>query len=332
MTFLAFDSFILVLCIFSIILHIFGTYVLLIGYYKKKERRTTQRLFLINFSLIEVTRPVCDIILLSIAAFSDRNPSKSLILIQHLFSILSETMFTFLYYSSMFQITLERLLAVVLSFRYRRFNTLVKTKTTIAFTWLIAFIIGLAFCLLHIVFEFYYIPYNYYVYISLDVIFFFIALSTYGILFARHKRSLVIRKSQRREDASSNPSSLQIYKESKFYIPTLLMASFLFLMIIPDFVYIMLLRYQDGFSVGSSVTKLTITKDILWHCMVVLNVTSNMLNACIYIFADKTNRKIMYQLIQKTKLSIFRKCCLDNLAKKKSLDNHQSVSFKESIV
>lgn len=299
---LQFDVIILTLCISSLFIHLFGIRVMVHIY--KHRRKTGQKIYLINFSIFETTKALVEITMLSIAEFSAKNPSETAIAIQHHLSIISETMMAFLYYAAMFHITIERLATVILGLKYCSHDSVFRAKVTLIITWSIGITIGTTFCLLYKMNNFYYVPYNHYVYLALDILFMVIAASTYITLFGEHRKSF--HNTMKNVEDGDIPSVMEIYQRSKFYIPVLLMTSFLMFMVIPDLIYVLIFSLDFHFSSVSKITHLSSMKSHIWHCMVVLNVLSDVTNAFIYLFADSTNRRILIKLIRRTKGSLRR--------------------------
>lgn len=295
-----FDIVILILCCISLVMHLFGVYLMTHMY--NKGRKTGQKLYLISFSLFEVAKALVEIGLLSIAMLSSQRPSSTIVRLQHHLAIISETMMTFVYYALMFYITIERFIAVTLGMRYCIYGALNRSKITLIITWITGSAIGFTFCLLYESTSFYYVPYNHYVYLFMDIAFTTIAVITYGTLFSQHTKSINFRVNP--NGSRRRSTIVEIYNGSKFYIPILLMSSFLFFMVIPDSMYVLLVclaSHQDSASL-SRITRLSPTKNIVWHCMTILNVTSDIINACIYIFVEKRTRKNIGRIVSSVKI------------------------------
>lgn len=291
------DIAILCLCCLSLLMHSLGFYLLICMYHT--GRKTGQKLYLINFSLFETVKATIGIALVSIALFfstSEVDPSPLVISIQHHLSILSETMLTFIYYSLLFYITIERLMTVVLGMKYCIYKGRRQSRNILISTWSIGCAIGLLFCLLYGLYGFYYIPYNHFVYVFLDILFIIIAVITYSTLFKKHVKSCSFRVHQNGCQRSTR-SYTEIYRQSNFHIPVLLMSSFLFLMIVPDLVYVVMVCYQSHLSGLNMIRQLSSSNDLIWHCMIVLNVLSDIANALIYIFAEKRHRKKLIEML-----------------------------------
>ena len=147
------------------------------------------------------------------------------------------TSVTYLYYTAMFLITADRLVATLLNIRHKMVCTTHRTKWTIIFTWLlnIAIIIGLfvySFFTKFGVFWLFAEPVHKVVELivpaTFTVLYLWFAIASYILMFVEYSRS--------RRSASSSPthlSNFQLFKKSKFYVSVLLISTFLILMVIP---------------------------------------------------------------------------------------------------
>lgn len=299
--FLGFDLLIITLCTISLLTNSFGCY--LMCQILNGKRKTGQKLYLLNLSIVGIVKNTNEITSLSIAVTFGKTPPNLAQAVQHHLAILSETMMTLMYYATMFHITIERIIAVRSRMKYQYQNTIKRCKITLAITWIIGVIIGLIFCLLHAVYDYYYAPYNFYIYIVINVSFIIVAVYTYLMLFVEHKNSVFLRQQNHKRKSSI----IEVYQESRFHIPIMLMSSFLILVVVPDIVYVVLIGLADGFRRNFDLQELSHGSTVIWHCMVVLNVLSDVSNACIYIFADKSIRKVMFVKLRKGKKWFIRK-------------------------
>lgn len=295
-----FDFIILLLCCVSLLLHSFGVWLLVHTY--KHGRHTGQKLYLIGFSMFEAIKALIEISLLSIAVFST-HPSPRVISIQHHLSILSETMMAFIYYSSMFSITIERLIAVTLGIKYCNYEAKNRCQRIIIGTWLIGASLGATFCLLYEYQAFYYVPYNHYVYMAMDVAFSIVSIVIYCLLFMEYGKSVLFRVSLNERKQST--SVLEMFQRSKFHTPVLLMSSFLFMMVVPDLVFLTMVCLRNDHSSTEIIIQLSFKNNLIWHGMIALNVLSDITNACIYIFAEEENRKVMRKWVEAIQLKVF---------------------------
>ena len=114
-------------------------------------------------------------------------------------------------------------------------------------------------------------------YLVLDVLFILLALSTYITIFQRYYSSLAFKMEA--EMFGRRPSLLMTFMKSTFYIPIAMVTIFLLLMVTPDVANVIFIVTNNP------------SQETTAHIGMVLNVTSDIFDACLYIFLKKTARK-----------------------------------------
>ena len=101
-----------------------------------------------------------------------------------------------------------------------------------------------------------------YVYPTFNIIFLLIAMVTYGFIFHKYKKSrLPPAQPSFSTTRMRRQSTFQVFQKSRFYIPVLLITSFILFMAVPDFIqmgYVASGQSHDGHFV------LTTSLRILW--------------------------------------------------------------------
>lgn len=298
-----FDCLILSSCIIGFLFHVFGTH-LLVKIYSRRSK-TAQKLYLINFSIVEALKILLDILLIAIAVSYSGNPPSVAIVVQHKLAIISETMMTLLYYTSVIYLTADRLLAITLELEYHVEKWLSVSKYLVVGTWLLAIVLGVGFSLAHGINRFYYAPYHLYVYFASDIFFIIFAIITYSTIFKRFKNSIslntIVRRNKTPKETNtiSRPSISDAFKNSNFHLVILLMSSFLCCMVVPDFVNVaMVIKHLDSSEYTASYRR---EHKILTHILVFLNACADIGDACIYIFLQKEVRKILRKKMNRAK-------------------------------
>ena len=137
--------------------------------------------------------------------------------------------------------------------------------------------LGIIAACLYEFYDIYYYPYNKYVYLMLDVFFIALALVTYTVIFCKYHTSLS-NKMVERQQGGRRASLVMTFLNSTFYVPIALVTLFLVLIVTPDLANVILI-----------VTENPPTKKFVHICMV-LNVTSDIADACLYVFLKKAAR------------------------------------------
>ena len=222
-----------------------------------------QRLFLFHLSLSEFCLTVLEMIkrFIFIIVNSEAN------VITEYINVIQFSSASMVYYFTMIYMTSDRFFALYLNMKYPLYWSEKKTKRLLVVTWIV--FILMAICL-SFLYKYQLIDYNkvFYLYIwpITESIFLLIAFGTYGYIIRmiyNNNRSnsikTIILQSNISIDATTvKPKARSIYSNSAFYLPTLLILTFVFLQVVPDviifFVMISGRTVSAGVSAGVFIT------------------------------------------------------------------------------
>ena len=199
-------------------------------YQTYKRRKTPQHLLLVNLSLTEFLRNLTRVIIciMFITEGGVTLPAVSLWTVY-------VTIITYLYFSAMFLITADRLVATLLNVRHKIVCTPGRTKLLILLSWCVVLVVTVT------VSAYYHSVYGvlwmfaddtihqtmvYRVIMVLTILYLISVVFCYILIFLKYTRS-------KRSISHSHLSSFQLFKKSKFYVSVLLITTFLLLQVIP---------------------------------------------------------------------------------------------------
>lgn len=270
-----FISFVLV--INNIFLHSIGILLL-----REKGRRTVQGLYLMNLLLAEIMGNVIRFTGIFIYLFCQKRLQSGIwSAIVRAFSVVTWTSIYYLYFLSMFFLTLDRLLVVLLIGKYRRAKLKQKIRVILLSTWLISLFTGILFAMLD-----YFEHFTYFISVEilgiiiptvLSIIFLVMALLSYTVMFRKFSHSMR-RISQHR---AKHESLFQIFLKSEFFISVLLITSYLIFTVFPNVVFAC--AWYKG---RSSLIYIDVVVTIC-TCL------SDTADALIYIFLQKRVRRLL---------------------------------------
>lgn len=265
----------LMLLIASILLNSMGVYLL--SNYGNKT--SNQRLIMIHLSGTELALATTEIVYWSFV-WAGHEEETSVIL-QSIVIINAGIFGT--YYLVLIALTLDRLLASVLTIRHLT----ICSKPRVIKALLVAWVLGLTSSIPFFTIEFENIYDIYYKvnFLCLDTIFLSCAILTYSYILAQ----ILKRRQKIRDQALSRTNhSISLTGQSQYYkVTTFIIVSFIFLVAIPDIVYIHRFIITE---VGSSIEESII--EIVWQ----LNF---LVDPVIYIFCQKTLIKGFFKTLRK---------------------------------
>ena len=203
----------------NVMLHSCGCSLLIFLY--NHGNKTIQQLILINLSFIEF----CHNVLIITLAFLLYSENETSLFISRIVLVFVNTTALFLYYMSMYFLTLDRLLAVCLNLKYPIYCTTAKVKSLLIATWLLGVAMGICCSTLsyYDIPPFDYEPYDIYVYLTLSTGFIILAVATYGILFCKYKKSIQMHTRNSKEGSRDTPpNTFALFFQSNFYISIIL--------------------------------------------------------------------------------------------------------------
>lgn len=226
--------FVIILYVIGTLLHLFGCYML----YQVRRRALckTPITYLLNLSFSEVLLSITGCVrrILFLSGISK---------VATYITMFQWTTFTIGYFLAMILLTIDRFLAVYLNLRYHLYWSEKKAITTIAIAWLLSILFGIT--VQNIVSmnidniitfaTIYYLP-------LVEVIVLLIAILTYGYFYKqmqRHKRQRpsVSRSETTKQNTAGEVQVKEKHRTGGFYVPALIMITFVVFIILPDQVY-----------------------------------------------------------------------------------------------
>ena len=233
-----FDSLVILVCVINSIFHITGMYLLICLRYSAMN--SSQRLFLLHLSLSEFCLTFMEMIkrILHISLNSQDN-----YILEYL-NIIQFSSAAMVYYLIMIYLTADRFFELYLSIKYHLYWSETKSKGLLITTWVVFVMVTIVIFLLYI-----YKSLNYkklfYIYIwpFIEIVFLVIACGTYGYIFRKiYKRNRTIHVFRAAKSKSGIGSvsivtrkrNNRIFMQSAFYLPTVLILTFVLLQVVPD--------------------------------------------------------------------------------------------------
>ena len=295
------DILLLVLNISNVFLHLLGFRLLL-----RLKKRKVQDIYLLNLSITEVLKnsiifltTIPDTISLS------ANISNVIDEIHIYLGIFYDYGIMFTYYSVLFYVTLDRYLGAKLNIKYPIYWDVSKAKSLLLVTWLTAAFICITLTIFSKVNDFSKEA-NIFVYINdteapfvtyskptIGISFTVFAITIYSIMFQKYVRSQILRKYSRAYK-SSHESIFTIFRKSRFFIPVLLIASFIVFTVTPDLIFT---YYQLCHN------EISYTLDVACYNLFAI---SDLIDGIIYILLHKRVRRLLVRSICDRSLCVCR--------------------------
>ena len=261
------------------ILHLIGCYLLTSQY--NSGAQTPQQVFLINISITEASVNLLQLVL-------NHTYDTNISWLKHTLKYLKTVRgygFVCVYFITMIYITLDRLFDILLNIKYPVYWNERRAIVLVLATWCVAQACAVGTCFLqhHAQVQVYDIL-ELYVYPVFGILFIAIATVTYVFIFRKYKQSCVppvARLSMCGDSLTSSLSTYQMFRKSRFYIPVLLIGTFIVFTAVPDliqmtFVY---LGYHNNIGVETLMR-------ILWAL-------SYLSDAFIYIWVKTSVRRLL---------------------------------------
>ena len=259
--------------ILNIVMHGVGTWLLLCTYIRRQK--STQTLYLINLALAELIRNMLLLIWNSVVVVSSTYKVCLATECWYVYVFLVSGVF-YNYMVSMYYITGDRLLHIILNVKYPVYWSVGKTKRLSICTWVFCLTINTS---LTLVYHFIYKSTMYkdilvvYIPCALFIVYVLFAILTYTVMFLKFARS--------RRNTAPHSSLFNIFINSRFFVSLLLISSFLLLTVIPTLIRSFM------FLTGNRISK---------QIYLYVNVSarlSDFIDAIIYIFLQPDIRKLL---------------------------------------
>lgn len=283
---LALDLFLFGLVLVNTFIHSIGASLLII-LYRKRKKRSTQEIYLINLSISEILLNFMEILKRIPEMFSHANKIATVFkYIQHYATVINLTGIWMVRYVTMIYITVDRLLMVRFGLKYQTCWMKKRPKYLIIAKWVICLSIPLCICVCEFLVDFHYQPVFYkYVFPTIDFGYIILAISVYSYMFYRHQKSYKMKNkyTKRRLSKQRLSTTTDAFVDSRFYTTILLVFSFSIFIIIPDLTYMFLGMQQIHFFHGSN-TLADNQSDILFDLCRVSYAIASTIDFFIYIF------------------------------------------------
>lgn len=326
------EGVLLLISVINMLLHSLGCALLV--RVAGSNRQRIQRIYLINLSISVITTNAIELIK-AISAFGWCERNDTIRLLRYYSWTISYTGGSFVYYAVMYFITCDRLAQMILSLRYTTFWNKKKAIQLLVVTWVTGILISTSVCITHkmtsirwedICFR--------YVFPSCDFTFVVLAFTTYLVIYrktinsriridrtstimnpigpiAAFSQPLALKRSNTKrglgqrivpvEYNSVKKNRYTLLKNSVFYIPFFLIASFLVFMVTPDIVILFLKVFYKG------------DMPIVFICCSISYAVCNFLDALIYIYYQPDVRRLLYQKILKVSRSSVSWCLVKGI-------------------
>ena len=221
---------IIIICAFTILLHLIGMYLLICV--RHSAMNGDQRLFLFHLSLSEFCLTFMEMLRRIIYIFINSENSA----ITEYMNIIKFSSAAMVFYVIMIFVTVDRFVHLHLGFKYPLYWYERKTKRLLTVTWIVFVLLTIVLTVLHM---YQLIDYRklFYIYIwpVTEVVFLAVAFGTYGYAVILVYRSSSDKCSLRCSIHSSFKWQ-SIFKKPAFYLPTLLILSFVLFQVVPDLI------------------------------------------------------------------------------------------------
>ena len=269
--------------VFNILFHGIGLYLLLKTY--TRRGMTTQQMLILHLSVCEFLSN-CVWLVIYVLLFL-----RCYIASPYGYCICTYLALKKIMYILIMLMTIDRLAAVLLNFRYRSLWNTDKTKKTLFLTWLIGALHYIAYVILYRFQGEWYIHEKWSLYsnTALSIFYVLLAAATYSVLFWKYMKSRKLmhnNQTQQGENESSTSIS-QTFLKSRFYVSVLIVFTYLIFDTIP--------------SCAAGFLHVHVHYKAIWAVMRIfrhLNCTSD---AIIYIFLQKDVRKELFKCISRRK-------------------------------
>ena len=278
--------------VLNVLLHSTGIYLLWKIYIWKEI--TTQQLILIHLSIAEGLLNTSGMVHEVLVLTSNDEYARYVIHV----GITLETII----YLIMFFMTVDRLMAVVLSWKYKVYWRVGRTKKVLAVVWLLGIMWGVCSALLRqflpLDLRSVFINAHRYLEILFSLIFIAIALLTYVIIYWKHKKSgRLLRNHEAPNENSQQQSTGKQSHKIKFYIPGLIIFTYLICNTIP-LIIVAVLRYPPNIYLRAVVLinlDLGYTSDAFIYIFLQTKVRNQLFGCCKRQSRSERSKILMYE-------------------------------------
>ena len=229
---------VIIICIVNVVVHMIGLYCLIC--LRRSAMNGSQRLFLLHLSLSELCLSLLEMMKRFIYITINSNDN----IVMEYIKIIQFSSAAMVYYFIMIYMTTDRFFAIYLNVKYKLYWSEHKARRLLISTWLVFFILAIVISLLY---NYKSIDYNklFYIYTwpITEAVFLIVAFGTYGYVIHKvHKRNKTSSVYRTSSPPSRNNNTItgisqhnnSIIMQPAFYLPTLLISSFVLLQVAPD--------------------------------------------------------------------------------------------------
>lgn len=300
----------MILNVANVFLHSIGIYLLFCLH--KQGKSNTQNIYIGNLSISELLMNFLEMLrhpFVLCLKYGTYKPTHFMRSIVTYISIIMFMGISFVFYMDMIYITLDRLLNILLNLRYRLYWGNRRAKLLLQGTWLVGCLLTIVVVVAHQFGKFTHweVMLYKYVYPTLEFAFVILAFTTYIFIFKKYKSSqTVITKRKMSVQQNKKPdSAYDIFRKSRFFVPVLLILTFILFIVIPDLVIMVVSMVQEE-----------VPPELLASCWISYAL-SNIVDGYIYIFMQNSVRKLFYKNWK-------RLCCVKSKMQQKECPNIQS--------
>lgn len=273
----AVDIALIILCFIVIFIHAVGIHLFVI--------KNPQCLFILSLSISEVAISAVRfsnmVTRMILSAYNIEEETISIV--DHYFETLIFTGLSLIYYCSILYVTIDRLLACLLNVEYPLYCTMKRAKFIMGGTLMVGILFYSIIEILHGLLKLELVePIYFYFYLPFDGVFVLTAVTTYTMIFFMY-RELV-----RRRKRTKKVSSIEIYRQSKFYVSTMLILTFLVLNITADLIYLILIKIKKSYDAR-----------FVLSCIRISYSVSFIADGLIYIFLQRSIRRELLKKISR---------------------------------
>ena len=265
------------------ILHTLGGYLLIYQY--RNGSQDSYQLFLINLSISEGVANLLQFLINPISDMFSMSINVALVInkVQYYIKTLRGYGFVTVYFLTMIYLTLDKLFDILLNIRYPLYWNELYTRNLLTITWAMSISTAITVSIVHHYTGVdFHVILDMYIYPIFDIVFIIIAVLTYGFIFHKYKQT----RNPPTENTTSTsnyrrPNVLRVFQNSRFYIPVLLITTFIFFMAIPEMIHLCLVV-----SNGNHFDPLKTILTILWAL-------SYFSDAIIYIWMKPSVKRVL---------------------------------------
>ena len=302
----------------NIVLHTGGLYLLTC--FSRMGREDIQLFLVGNLSASEVLLNITFVVIFSCNIYAAR-PESPVHALRMYTSMFSGSMIKFVYYMTMVYLALNKLLEVVLNVSYQRYCTMLKTKIIMILTWLLGAIFFLGISIqpskqdnttpttlfngtrktLNDTLENQlmklpqYVDIFTYFYTGFDFFFILIAVCTHGYIFHKYRESRldpILSRSASNQSYKKPDSVWKVFRNSRFYVSCLLIATFIFMVVLPKLLYFFAFQHITSLPLK---TAFDVAVGLLYYLSFLGDVV-------IYIFLHPPLKRLMWRKLGKISL------------------------------